>query len=61
VGGGHGHVCHGFWTILEKVLTVGESAGIEERASRPHLSSAGLDGTGRSAKNGVAVNFAKAL
>ncbi len=61
VGGGHGHVCHGFLTILDKVLTVGESAGIDERASHPHFSPGGLDGAGRSAKNGAAVNFAKAL
>jgi hypothetical protein len=36
VQGSHGDDCRGFLTILESVLTVGKSAGCEERAGRPH-------------------------
>jgi hypothetical protein len=47
--------------ILDKVLTVSESAGGEERAGRPHPHPGGLlEGAGGGAKNDVA-DFAKAL
>ncbi len=35
VQGGYGDDCCGFLTILESVLTVGKSAGCEERAGWP--------------------------
>ncbi len=34
--GGHGDDLRGFLIILHNVLTVGESAGSEEQAGRPH-------------------------
>ncbi len=48
----HVHDHHGFMTIYDNVLTVGESAGIEERADQPHPCPGGnIDGTGKGAKN----------
>jgi hypothetical protein len=55
---------HRFLIILDNVLTVGESAGGEERADRPHPHPGGLlavEGEGGGAKNGAAANFAEAL
>jgi hypothetical protein len=34
--GVHSDNCHGFFTIFDKILTVGESARDEERAGQPH-------------------------
>ncbi len=34
---GRGHECYGFLTILDNVLTIGESACSEEWAGRPVL------------------------
>jgi hypothetical protein len=49
-------------TILDNVLNVGEKAGGEERAGRPHPHPGGLlEGAGGGAKNGAAANFAEAL
>ncbi len=40
--GGRNDGCHGSLTFVDNILTVGESAGGEERAGRPHSCSGGL-------------------
>ncbi len=42
VRGIHSDFLHGFFTILNKVLTVGESVGGEEQAAQPHPHPGGL-------------------
>ncbi len=39
---GRGHECYGFLTILDNVLTIGESACGEELAGWPHPHLGGL-------------------
>jgi hypothetical protein len=52
----------GFFTILDNVLTVGESAEGEERAVCSHPHSGGLrEGSGGGARNSAVADFAKAL
>jgi hypothetical protein len=51
-----------FLTILDNVLNVGEQAGGEERAGRPHPHSGGLlEGAGRGAKKAATADFAEAI
>ncbi len=51
-----------FLTILDNVLNVGEYAGGEERAGKPHPHPGGLlEGAGGGAKNGAAADFAEVL
>jgi hypothetical protein len=50
VPGDHSKDRHGFLTILDNVLTVGESAGGEERAGRPEPQSGCLLGAGEGVK-----------
>ncbi len=51
-----------FLTILDKILNVGEYAGGEERAGKPHPHPWGLlEGAGGGAKNGEAADFVEAL
>ncbi len=52
----------GFFTILDNVLTVGESAEGEERAVSAHPHTGGLlEGWGGGARNSAVVDFAEAL
>ncbi len=54
--------CHGFLTILDNVLTVGESARGEKQADQPQPQSGGLpERAGWGTKNGTAANIAEAL
>ncbi len=49
-------------TVLDNVLNVGEQAGGEERAGRPHPHPGSLlEGAVGGAKNGAAADFAEAL
>ncbi len=51
-----------FMTNSDNVLNVGEQAGGEERAGRPHPCSEGLlEGTSGGKKNSAAAEFAEAL
>jgi hypothetical protein len=51
-----------FLTILDNVLTVGESAGIEEKAVEPYPHLGGLlEEVGGGVRNSMAADFAKAL
>jgi hypothetical protein len=40
--GNHSNDCHGFLTILDNILTVGESTGSEEQAGWPNPNPGGL-------------------
>ncbi len=52
----------GFLTILDNVLTVGESARGEKQTDRPQLQSGGLpEGAGGGTENGTAANVTEAL
>jgi hypothetical protein len=62
VQGIHSNLCHSFFTILDNVLTVGESAGGKEQAARPHPHLRGLlEGSAGGARNSAAADFAEAL
>ncbi len=51
-----------FLTILDNILNVGEQAGGEERAGRPHPHPGGLlEGAEGDAKNGTVADFALAI
>jgi hypothetical protein len=56
------HFRCGFFTILDKVLTVGESAGGKEQAAWLHSQPEDLlEGAGGGARNNAAADFAEAL
>jgi hypothetical protein len=59
VPGDHSDDRHGFFTILNNVLTVGRLARGKKRAGRPQPQSGGLpEKAGGGAKNGTAANIA---
>jgi hypothetical protein len=60
--GSHGNDCRVFLTILDNVLTVGESAVSEEQAFWPHSYPGGLlEEAAGCAKNGALADFAEAF
>jgi hypothetical protein len=57
-----GEFRRGFFTILDNILIIGESARGEERAFWPHPHPGGLrEGSGWGAKKSAAADFAEAL
>jgi hypothetical protein len=59
VSGDHSDDRLDFFTILDNVLTIGESASGKEQAGRPQPQSGGLpEGAGGGMQNGAAANFA---
>jgi hypothetical protein len=58
----HSNDRHGFLTILDSVVTVGESAGRKEQAGQTQPQLGGLlKGAGGGMKNGMAADFSEAL